>query len=60
MIRDRLPVNPCARQGCPVLGHWAPGDYCPTHDTDPCQHGTTTCPWCRPDDDTTAQEGDKQ
>ncbi len=29
-MSDR-PVNRCPVRGCPVLGHWPEGGYCPMH-----------------------------
>lgn len=31
---NRRPVNRCAEDGCPMLGHWPPGGRCPLHEID--------------------------
>jgi hypothetical protein len=30
----KRPVNRCATRGCPMLGYWLEGDYCPEHRLD--------------------------
>ena len=33
-LMNRQPVNRCAERGCPMIGHWPEGRWCPMHAPD--------------------------